>query len=97
LKLSTGHGAVTRYVTVAVDRSTRSVEVDPELGKPQPQASGPLADLDLDPLAVSALALGAVAVLLAAAAVVTADGINVALGVLALLAGLVAGGLATLR
>jgi hypothetical protein len=95
LKLSTGHGAVTRYVTVVVDRSRRTVEVDPELGKPQPQSTGLLDGVD--PFAVSAVALGLVAVLLAAAALVAADGINIAFGVLALLAGLLAGGLATLR
>lgn len=96
LKLVTGHGAQTRYVTIGVDTTTRHVRVDPDLGKPrEPESKNPLAAVD--PLTVSALGLGAVAVLLAAGAIFAADGINIILGVLALLAGLIAGGLTTLR
>jgi hypothetical protein len=96
LKVVVAHGAQTRYVTVTVDTTTNEVRVDPELAQPSdPEPEGVLAGAD--PLTVSALGLGLVGVILALGAVFAADGINIILAVLALLAGLIAGGLATLR
>lgn len=96
LKVVVAHGAQTRYVTVTVDTTTNEVRVDPELAQPSdPEPEGVLAGVD--PLTVSALGLGLVGVILALGAVFAADGINIILAVLALLAGLIAGGLATLR
>ena len=96
LKLVTAHGAETRYVTVVVDATTDGVTVDPELGEPSdPAPDGPLAGVD--PLLAASLGLGVVGVLLAIAALVAAEGLNVAFGVLAVLSGLIAAGLATMR
>lgn len=96
LKVVVAHGAQTRYVTVTVDTTTDEVRVDPDLATPaDPEPDGPLAGAD--PLTISALGLGLVGVILAVGAVLAADGINIILGVLALLAGLIAGGLATMR
>lgn len=98
LKIVTAYGAETRYVTVTVDTTTpSSVDVDPELGKPQvdPEPEPVLGDVDSSLFGVAIL--GAVAVLLAVGAVLAVDGINVVLGVLALLAAVAAAGLATLR
>lgn len=96
LKVVVAHGAQTRYVTVTVDTTTNEVRVDPELAQPaDPEPEGLLAGVD--PLTVSALGLGLVGIILAFGAVFATDGINIVLAVLALLAGLIAGGLATLR
>lgn len=98
LKIVTAYGAETRYVTVTVDTTTpNDVEVDPDLSKPQPTAEpgGPLDTLDSSLAAVAML--GVVAIILAFGAVIAADGINVVLGVLAVLAAIVAAGLLTLR
>ena len=97
LKLVTAHGAETRYVTVVVDATTNEVTVDPDLGTPSdPEPDGPLAGVD-SLLAALGVSLGVVGVLLAVAALVAAEGLNVAFGVLAVLAGLIAAGLATMR
>jgi len=96
LKLVTAHGAETRYVTVRVDAATSEVTVDPDLGTPSdPSPDGPLAGID--PLFAAALGLGVVGVLLAIAALVATEGLNIAFGVLAVLAGLIAAGLTTMR
>ncbi|MFB6117617.1 hypothetical protein [Halosegnis sp.] len=96
LKLVTAHGAQTRYVTIVVDATDEGVTVDPELGTPSdPDSPAPLADVD--PLHAASLGIGGVGVLLAVAAVLAANGLTVAFGVLAVLAGLIAVGLATMR
>ncbi|WP_255196634.1 DUF7524 family protein [Halorarius litoreus] len=98
LKVVTAYGAETRYVTVTVDNTPpNSVQVDPELGKPKPrdEESSPLAGLD--PALLGVGLLGIVAVVLAVGAVFAADGLNIILGVLAVLAGIVAAGLLTIR
>lgn len=98
LKIVTAYGAETRYVTVTVDTTPpNSVEVDPELGKPQPtdDEMSPLANLD--PSLVGVSVLGIVAVLLALGAILAADGVNVVLGVLAVLAAIIAARLLTVE
>ncbi|MES3517078.1 MAG: hypothetical protein PPP58_05370 [Natronomonas sp.] len=74
LKVVTGHGTETRYVSVTLDRRqhTESVEVDPELSRPQTEESDP----PLSPAALRMIPIGAlagVAIILAVAAL-TAGG-----------------------
>ena len=98
LKIVTAYGAETRYVTVTVDNTPPNrVEVDPELGKPQPRETEGSLLANADPSILGATVLGIVAVLLAVGAVVAADGINIILGVLAVLAAMIAAGLLTIR
>lgn len=98
LKIVTAYGAETRYVTVTVDTTPpNTVEVDPELSKPQPRDDEGTLLANVDPPLLGVAVLGIVAVVLAVGAVVAADGINVILAVLAVLAAMVAAGLLTFR
>lgn len=89
LKLVTGYGAETAYVTVTLDEAAteeRQVRVDESLGQPRHPGpeSGPLAGLGDLPV----LGLGAVAVLVAIVAAVIIDGVTAVVGLLVVIAGL---------
>jgi len=90
LKIVTGYGAETEFVTVAVeevDESANRVDVDESLGQPRPR---PVVDEEepiLDPSDLPALGLVALAVVVAGFAAVSVGG---GLAVLALLGALVA-------
>ena len=90
LKVVAGHGRETRFVDVVFDRTTdeEPVEVDPELAAsgaaPSGSGSSRSTTLRLIPVAV----LGLVAVLLAVAALLTVEGIDLLFGGLALVAAL---------
>lgn len=98
LKVVTAYGAETRYVRLSVDKSPpETVQVDPDLGKPQPRTDDVSLSTAFDfPLTVVS-ALGVAALGLAVGALVLADGFGVVLGVLAALSGMVAVGLLTVR
>lgn len=88
LKVVTAHGRETRYVEVVLDDTPKKapVEVDPELGKPQPNdepssTSSPL--LRALPVAV----LGAVAIIFAIGTLFATDGVDFVLGGFAVAAG----------
>lgn len=85
LKVVVGHGQETHYVDVLFDRSTAQTEVrvDPELAKPNTDP-----DPELPPLVrvLPVVALGSVAMLLAVGSVLTPNGIDAVIGVLALIA-----------
>lgn len=84
LKVVVAHGQQTRYVDVTLDRTrdTGPVEVDPELSRPQTDEET-TASSTLRALPVGVL--GAVALLLAVAAVVAGNGINLLLGAFSVL------------
>ena len=90
LKVVAGHGRETQFVDVVFDRTTdeEPVEVDPELAASGAAQSGSgssrSSTLRLLPVAV----LGLVAVLLAVAALLTVEGIDLLFGGLALVAAL---------
>lgn len=82
LKVVTGYGAETAFVTVrVVDPGTggERVPVDESLAEPRPRGGAPL----VDPGALSLIALGAVAVLIAALAVLLVSETAVLVAILA--------------
>ncbi|WP_255150285.1 DUF7524 family protein [Halorarius halobius] len=96
MKVVTAYGAETRYVTITVDTTGHTeVQVDPDLGQPQPTDEGLLARVD--PTLFAVVVPGVVALALAAGALVSAGAVAIVFGVLAVLSGMVAAGLAALR
>lgn len=94
LTVSTGYGATTKYIDVSLvdSQSTPDIEVDEQLGVPQDRSDGRSFDVDLTvntPLA----ALGGLALGLAVLATAVAEGMAVAIGVFAVLAGISVAGL----
>lgn len=92
LKVATAYGSQTHYIDVTIDPTPeRNVEVDPSLSEPgadRPTAndSSGLMESPSTASMLPAVVFGMVAILLAVGAVVSPDGINVVLGVLAVVA-----------
>lgn len=98
LKIVTAYGRETRYVNVSIDTTGPSqVAVDPSLSKPKPETQPGTTGRLLSPDVLPAVVLGLVAVVLAAGALAATDGIDVVLGVLAVLAGVLAAGFVAIR
>ena len=102
IKIVSGYGAVTRWVDVRVTESDddTGVEVDEELGKPQPERyesgpreQSPLADRPTLPLLVFA----AVALALALGAAVLVDNLLVTVGAVAVVVAVFVAGLTLFR
>lgn len=90
LKVVTAYGAATRYVDVELvepEHESGSVQVDESLAQPQPAGDQGGLDGPLDDPTLPVLALGAVALGVAAAAALVVESDVVVLGALAVLAG----------
>lgn len=93
LKVVTGYGSNAQYVTIRIvdpSETEHTVEVDESLGVPQPDERAENDGVDLPGVEnAPVIALGGFALFIAAAAAAMANSVEIMLGVVALLGGLV--------